>query len=63
MKNHCRGGRYTVVHTHTHTFHTLAQVGDHSLWPVPAEYVTVLLQYTELVYVVISEARGSYQRK
>lgn len=43
--------------------HTLTQVGDHSLWPVPAELVIVLLQYTELVCVVISETHGSYQTK
>lgn len=46
------------VHSHDFT-----QVGDHSLWPIPAELVTVLPLYTKVVGGVISETRGSYQRK
>lgn len=42
------------MHGHT-LIRTLTQVSDHSLKPVSAELVVVLLQYTELVCVVISE--------
>lgn len=41
----------------------LTQVGDQTLWPVPAELVIVLPKYTELVCVVISRSHGSEQRK
>lgn len=35
--------------------HTLTQVGNQSLWPVPAESMIVVFPYTELVCVVITD--------
>lgn len=54
---------FTAVCTETHSFTHSHKWSHNSLKPVPAELVVVLLQYTDLVCVVISERPTAHIKK